>query len=115
MRIFEIKRAESGRFQLLSIFGHRDAKQAQTWDLSLDVEESKNMLRSIFASLRPEELPYADREPLIEAISEKIPIPKKILNPTQPKRLNHPFIPQESLGETGPITHTYNLPGIIKI
>ena len=115
MRIFEIRRIESGRFQLLSIFGHRDAKQAQTWDLSLDVEESKNMLRGIFASLRPEELPYEDREPLIEAISEKIPIPKKTLNPTQPKRLNHPFYPQESLGETGPITHTYNLPGVVKI
>jgi hypothetical protein len=115
MRIFEIKRAESGRFQLLSIFGHRDAKQAQTWDLSLDVEESKKMLRGIFASLRPEELPHADREPLIESVSEKIPIPKKTLNPTQPKRLNHPFYPQESLGESGPVTHTYNLPGIIKI
>jgi hypothetical protein len=115
MRTFEITRTDSGRFQLLSIFGYGNAKQAQTWDLSLDVEESKKMLRSIFASLRPEELRYADREPLIESISEKIPIPKKILNPTQPKRLNHPFIPQESLGETGPITHTYNLPGIIKI
>ena len=96
MRTFEIKRTDSGRFQLLSIFGYGNAKQAQTWDLSLDVEESKNMLRGIFASLRPEELPHADREPLIESVSEKILIPKKILNPTQPKRLNHPFIPQES-------------------
>ncbi len=115
MRTFEIRRIESGRFQLLSIFGHRDAKQAQFWDLSLDVEESKDMLRGIFASLRPEELPLSDRELLIEAVCETIPIPRKTLNPTQPKRINHPFYPQESLGETGPITHTYNLPGVAKI
>jgi hypothetical protein len=74
MRSYKIKRRESGRFYLFSVFGTGRNFQIQEWDLALDVEESKVMLLEMFKSIRPEELPLADREPLLNSVSELIPI-----------------------------------------
>ncbi len=74
MRIYKIKRRESGRFYLFSLFGTGRNFQIQEWDLALDVKESQAMLQEIFKKTRPEELPEEDREPLINSVSELIPI-----------------------------------------
>lgn len=77
MRKYEIKRRESGRFYLFSLFGTGRNFQQQEWDLGLTVLESQAMLENLFNKFRLEELPLADRKPLIDSISEQIPIPKK--------------------------------------
>lgn len=77
MRSYEIKRRESGRFYLFSLYGNGRCLHEQEWDLALDVEESKVMLLEMFKSVRNEELPEDDRQPLIDSVSELIPIPKK--------------------------------------
>jgi hypothetical protein len=77
MRTYEIKRHESGRFFLLSIFGTGRNFQQQSWDLALDVAESKTMLAELFKKFRPEELPEEDRQPLIDSVSDLIPVPQK--------------------------------------
>jgi hypothetical protein len=77
MRTYEIKRRESGRFYLFSLYGNGRCLHEQEWDLSVDVSESKVMLQAIIDKTRPEELPEEDREPLINSVSELIPIPKK--------------------------------------
>jgi len=74
MRSYKIKRRESGRFYLFSVFGTGRNFQIQEWDLALDVEESKVMLLEMFEKTRPEELPLEDRDPLINSVSELIPI-----------------------------------------
>lgn len=74
MRSYKIKRRESGRFYLFSVFGTGRNFQIQEWDLALDVKESQAMLQEIFKKTRPEELPEEDREPLINSVSELIPI-----------------------------------------
>jgi hypothetical protein len=75
MRTYEIKRRESGRFYLLSIFGSGRCFQQQEWDLAHGINESKVMLQEMFKSIRPEELPEADRQPLIDSVSDSMPIP----------------------------------------
>ncbi|PPJ65257.1 hypothetical protein [Cuspidothrix issatschenkoi] len=85
MRTYEIKRRESGRFFLLSIFGTGRNFQQQEWDLAHDTNESKVMLQEMFKSIRPEELPLEDRDPLIDSVSEQIPIPKSITSNGNPK------------------------------
>jgi hypothetical protein len=80
MRTYEIKRRESGRFYLLSIFGSGRCFQQQEWDLAHDTNESKVMLQAMFKSIRPEELPEADRQPLIDSVSDLMPIPKLTTN-----------------------------------
>jgi hypothetical protein len=74
MRSYKIKRRESGRFYLFSLYGTGRNFQIQEWDLSLDVSESKAMLIEIFEKTRPEELPLEDREPLLKSIDDLIPI-----------------------------------------
>lgn len=74
MRTYKIKRRESGRFYLFSLFGTGRNFQIQEWDLAVSVEESKVMLQEMFERIRPEELPLEDRDPLIDSISELIPI-----------------------------------------
>ena len=74
MRIYKIKRRESGRFYLFSLFGTGRNFQIQEWDLSHDINESKAMLIEMFKSVRHEELPEDDRQPLIDSVSELIPI-----------------------------------------
>jgi hypothetical protein len=74
MRIYKIKRRESGRFYLFSVFGTGRNFQIQEWDLSHDINESQAMLLEMFERIRPEELPLEDRDPLIDSISELIPI-----------------------------------------
>ena len=74
MRIYKIKRRESGRFYLFSLFGTGRNFQQQEWDLAVSVEESKVMLENLFQKFRLEELPLADREPLINSIDDLIPI-----------------------------------------
>ena len=75
MRTYEIKRRESGRFYLFSLFGTGRNFQIQEWDLAHDTNESKVMLQEMFKSIRPEELPEADRQPLIDSVSDLMPIP----------------------------------------
>ena len=75
MRKYQIKRRESGRFYLFSVFGTGRNFQIQEWDLSHDINESQAMLLEMFKSVRHEELPLEDRELLIDSISELIPIP----------------------------------------
>ena len=113
MRTFEIKRRESGRFYLFSLFGYNAAKQIQEWDLAMTVNESKTMLEELMVRTRPEELPLADRPALLNSISEKIAIPKKNYNPSQPPKSNHHFIPQAHDPTYAPITIT--IPGSINI
>ena len=74
MRSYKIKRRESGRFYLFSLFGTGRNFQIQEWDLALDVEESKVMLQAIIDRTRHEELPEEDREPLLKSIDDLIPI-----------------------------------------
>ncbi len=74
MRSYKIKRRESGRFYLFSLFGTGRNFQIQEWDLALDVKESKVMLQAIFEKTRPEELPLEDRAPLLKSIDDLIPI-----------------------------------------
>jgi hypothetical protein len=76
MRTYKIKRRESGRFYLFSLYGTGRCLHEQEWDLALDVSESKAMLIEMFKSIRPEELPLEDREPLINSVSELIPVQK---------------------------------------
>ena len=114
MRTFEIKRRESGRFYIFSLFGYNAAKQIQEWDLAMTVDESKTILEAWMSKARPEELPLADRPALLASISEKIEIPKKVWNPTQPPKSNHHFIPQAGIDPVyQPITIT--IPGSINI
>ena len=75
MRKYQIKRRDSGRFYLFSLYGTGRNFQIQEWDLAHDINESKWMLREIIDRTRPEELPLEDRDPLIDSISELIPIP----------------------------------------
>jgi hypothetical protein len=77
MRKYQIKRRESGRFYLFSLFGTGRNFQQQEWDLAHDTNESKVMLQEMFKRIRHEELPEDDRQPLIDSVSEQIPIPKK--------------------------------------
>lgn len=81
MRSYKIKRRESGRFYLFSLYGTGRNFQIQEWDLALDVKESQAMLQEMFDRIRPEELPLADREPLIDSISELIPIGGSTVKP----------------------------------
>ena len=74
MRTYKIKRRESGRFYLFSLFGTGRNFQIQEWDLSHDINESKVMLENLFQKFRLEELPEEDREPLINSIDDLIPI-----------------------------------------
>jgi hypothetical protein len=74
MRSYKIKRRESGRFYLFSLYGNGRCLHEQEWDLSHDINESKAMLIEMFERIRPEELPEEDREPLINSVSELIPI-----------------------------------------
>jgi hypothetical protein len=74
MRIYKIKRRESGRFYLFSLYGTGRNFQIQEWDLSHDINESKAMLIEMFKSVRHEELPEEDRQPLIDSVSDLIPI-----------------------------------------
>ena len=74
MRIYKIKRRESGRFYLFSLFGTGRNFQIQEWDLAVSVEESKVMLLEMFKSVRHQELPEDDRQPLIDSVSDLIPI-----------------------------------------
>lgn len=76
MRSYKIKRRESGRFYLFSLYGNGRCLHEQEWDLSHDINESKVMLREMFERIRHEELPLADREPLINSVSEQIPVQK---------------------------------------
>lgn len=76
MRKYQIKRRESGRFYLFSLFGTGRNFQQQEWDLGLTVLESQAMLENLFQKFRLEELPLADREPLINSVSEEIPVQK---------------------------------------
>jgi hypothetical protein len=95
MRTYEIKRRESGRFYLLSIFGSGRCFQQQEWDLALDVEESKVMLQAIIDKARPEELPEDDRQPLIDSVCDSMPIPnpKSITSNGNPKTATLPSDP----------------------
>jgi hypothetical protein len=83
MRKYQIKRRESGRFYLFSLYGTGRNFQIQEWDLSLDVSESKAMLLEMFKSVRHEELPEEDREPLINSIDDLIPICGSSTKPPQ--------------------------------
>ncbi|MBE9233319.1 hypothetical protein IQ231_16985 [Cuspidothrix issatschenkoi LEGE 03284] len=74
MRTYKIKRRENGRFYLFSLFGTGRNFQIQEWDLAHDTNESKVMLQEMFKSIRPEELPEEDREPLLNSIDDLIPI-----------------------------------------
>jgi hypothetical protein len=74
MRKYQIKRRESGRFYLFSLYGTGRNFQIQEWDLSHDTNESKTMLIEMFKKTRPEELPEEDRQPLIDSVSDLIPI-----------------------------------------
>ena len=110
MRIYKIKRRESGRFYLFSLFGTGLNFQQQEWDLAVSVEESQAMLQEIFERTRPEELPEDDRQPLIDSVSELIPIQKNsslITNGSpQTGRIQLP-------GENNYPTITINFPGAI--
>lgn len=79
MRSYKIKRRESGRFYLFSLFGTGRNFQIQEWDLAVSVSESKVMLEDLFKKFRLEELPEEDREPLLNSVSEAIPIQKSSL------------------------------------
>jgi hypothetical protein len=74
MRKYQVKRRESGRFYLFSLYGSGRNFQIQEWDLSHDINESKAMLQEMFERIRPEELPEEDREPLLNSIDYLIPI-----------------------------------------
>lgn len=74
MRKYQIKRRESGRFYLFSLYGTGRCLHEQEWDLAVSVEESQAMLIEMFERIRPEELPLEDREPLLNSVSELIPI-----------------------------------------
>jgi hypothetical protein len=83
MRTYKIKRRESWRFYLFSLFGTGRNFQIQEWDLSHDINESKVMLQEMFERIRHEELPLADRESLINSIDGLIPICGSSTKPPQ--------------------------------
>lgn len=110
MRSYKIKRRESGRFYLFSLYGTGRCLHEQEWDLALDVSESKAMLENLFEKFRLEELPEEDREPLINSIDDLIPIQKNsnlITNGNpQTGRIQLP-------GENSYPRITINFPGVI--
>lgn len=98
MRTYKIKRRESGRFYLFSVFGTGRNFQIQEWDLAVSVSESKVMLENLFQKFRLEELPLADRKPLIDSVSELIPIGGSTAKPAPTGQITLPgqhekFIP----------------------
>jgi hypothetical protein len=90
MRKYQIKRRESGRFYLFSLFGTGRNFQIQEWDLALDVKESQAMLIEMFKSVRHEELPLEDREALLNSVSEAIPIGGSTVKPAPTGQITLP-------------------------
>lgn len=112
MRSHKVLRRESGRFYLRIIQGYGLNYHCYDWDLALDVAESRSMLAELFKKFRPEELPEADRQPLIDSVSDLIPVPQPnvLITNGNPKtgRISLP-------GD--PVYHslTFRIPGSINI
>jgi hypothetical protein len=75
MRTHKVLRRESGRFYLRIIQGHGLNYQCYDWDLALTEAESRSMLGDILKKFRFEDLPESDRQPLIDSVSDLMPIP----------------------------------------
>lgn len=111
MKEYSIKRHESGEFYLEIIQGYGMSKHIYIKDLAHDVSAAKLKLAEIFKLFREEDLPLDARQKIIDSINEKIAIPKKFVNSTQPRRINHPFFPQP--GDIQPRSIAIKIPGAI--
>jgi hypothetical protein len=76
MRTHKVLRRESGRFYLRIVQGHGLNYQCYDWDLALTEAESRSMLVDILKKFRFEDLPESDRQPLIDSVSDLIPVPQ---------------------------------------
>jgi hypothetical protein len=89
MRTHKILRRESGRFYLRIIQGYGLNYHCYDWDLALTEAESRSMLVDMLKKIRFEDLPEADRQPLIDSVCDSMPIPnpKSIGNPKTARTL----------------------------